>query len=90
MVSRTSQQTGFLPTSWLGRIAAGLLASALILLSIVIFSIFLVVALALMLFVTARIWWIGRRALRGDTSGVIAADYQIENTELESCPELKR
>ena len=90
MARRTGQQAVFLPTTWLGRIAAGLLVVALGLLGVVVFTIFLGVSLALMLFAAARIWWIGRRAVRDDPSGVITADYRVEKTEPESRPELTR
>jgi predicted lipid-binding transport protein (Tim44 family) len=77
--------TGVIPQTWLGRVAAALIAASLAVIGLFFLVFALVAATLIAVLVIARIWWVSRKLRAQRDASVIEGAYSVE---VESAPAL--
>ena len=76
---------GMIPQTWLGRVAAALIAASLAVIGLFFLVFALVAATLIAVLVIARIWWVSRKLRAQRDASVIEGAYSVE---VESTPAL--
>jgi len=85
MSYRSRIPAGVVPQTWLGRLAAALIAASLAVIGLFFLVFALIVATLIAALVVARIWWVSRKLRAKRDASVIEGAYSVE---VESAPVL--
>jgi hypothetical protein len=78
MIYQTRIPAGVVPRTWLGRLAAALIAASLAVVGL-FFLVFALIAAALIAALAiARIWWVSRKVRAQRDAGAIEGSYSVE------------
>ena len=78
MNHQTRIPLGIIPTSWLGRVSATLVAAALAVVGLFFLAFALIAAALIAGIVIVRIWWALRKLRAQREAGVIEGSYSVE------------
>ena len=78
MDHQTQTPPKLLPATWLGRLIAVLVASALAVVGLFFVAFALIAAVIVVAIVVARIWWVSRKMRTARNKDVIEGSYSVE------------